>query len=286
MRGGDDARGRGGAPKVGAGPTGRYAALDGGGVKPGFDGAAPGRGGGSGSFDAEAAATDGGAVEGALEALALGCGVAASMAAASSGGGASPASVCACAFLKPVGSPLEVGAGSVAPPTMTASSACVGVPTGMTRVIDGASLVRADAASARMSALVAAGEVRPPATVAPSSSTESLVDAIDTVEPKLGPGAPSFARAGVEVALWGALGLVVDCSAIEELRASNVPAPSVHRKAAAGRDVYNETSDNDARAAWARTRLKRLVPFRLPEALACQALCRASFGRGTRVRYA
>jgi len=86
--------------------------------------------------------------------------------------------------------------------------------------------------------------MKSPATVAASSSTSSSFDAIEAVEPKLRSDAPSFACAGIGVVLASALGLVVDCSAIEQLRASDVPAVSVHRNAGRGRDVYNQTSAN------------------------------------------
>lgn len=158
------------------------------------------------------------------------------------GGGATPDSVCACSFFNADEVTLDVPslsfanvAGAVGAPIIFASSIRDGVPTEITREM-------IDASPAICSVFWGgAGVAKSPATVAPSSSTASFVAATATVAPALVPGPllRAGAGAGVGAALMGALGLVVEESAIGELRASNVPIGSVHRKAAWGRTLYN-----------------------------------------------
>ncbi len=141
----------------------------------------------------------------------------------SSGGGATPASVCACIFFAELAPTLPVPSLSrvklplsVAPPTVSNSSARDGAPTAMTRVIKEASLDAAfGAARAGSSTRKASGAVKSPATVAPSASTVSFVVVTEMVDFEPAPDARSGARAGDGVALPGALGLVVEGSAIE-----------------------------------------------------------------------
>ena len=220
MRGIGVAPGRGGGANPGTAPCGRGVAVaGGGGVEPGLPGANPGRGGGSGSL---AGADEGDALLWFAVAAAFRASISAA-AVCSSGGGATPESVCACIFLEELAPTLPVPSLSrlkvplsVAPPTISKSSARDGVPTGITRVINEASLgpVLA-AAGAGSSTRSAAGAVKSPATVAPRASTASLVVVTETVAFRPAPGAPSCTRAGDDVALTGALGLVVEGSAIE-----------------------------------------------------------------------
>jgi len=215
MRGGCDAPGRGGGANPGVDGEGRTAPLGaGGGVEPGLAGATPGRDGGSGSF---AGLDEGEALDPA--AGTMGANFRDSAAAAcSSGGGASPASVCACILLDgelTLAVPSLSLAISVAAPTFRNSSDRDGVPTGITRVMTEPSLPEGFAAAGAESTRSAGGAVKSPDTVAPSSSTSSFVDVTETVELRFEPDVPSGPRAGDGIALPGALGLVVDGSAIE-----------------------------------------------------------------------
>jgi hypothetical protein len=120
----------------------------------------------------------------------------------------SPASVCACIFfeieltlavpsLSFVNKPPSVG-----PPTVSSSSERDGVPTEITRETSDGS-----------PATTLAAAPNSPATVSPSSSTSALglVAAFDELEPDV----PPVTCAGDGAALTGALGLVVEGSAIE-----------------------------------------------------------------------
>lgn len=222
MRGGCEAPGRGGGPKPGADPGGRAALLGaGGGVEPGLPGTTPGRDGGSGSFGA---AVDDAALAPAAGVIAADA-LDSAAAAISSGGGARPASVCACILLEgeltllvPSASPSSDT--SVAAPTFRNSSDRAGVPTAITRVITEPSPPDGFGADGAGSTRSAGGAVKSPETVAPSASTSSAELPTDTVEFMFEPDAPLCALAGDGFALPGALGLVVEESAIK--RASSV----------------------------------------------------------------
>lgn len=184
-------------------------------MEPGLPGTTPGRDGGSGSL---AAAVNGEGLEpaaGRMGANALDS----AAAAASSGGGASPASVCACILFDGeltllVPSLSLVNDASVAAPTFRNSSERAGVPTAITRVMTEPSLLPTFTAGAG-STRSAGGAVKSPETVAPSSSTSSFEPAMDTVEFMFEPDVPLGARVGNGVAVPGALGLVVEESAIK-----------------------------------------------------------------------
>lgn len=140
-------------------------------------------------------------------------------AALSSGGGARPDNVCACILLDgeltllvpSLSIAIEI---SVSAPTFRNSSDRDGVPTGITRVITEPSLGAGFAAVAD-STRSSGGAVKSPDTVAPRASTSSFDGVTEAVEPIVESDVRSGPRAGGGVALPGALGLVVDGSAIE-----------------------------------------------------------------------